>query len=180
MSSQQKKICPRSCTNCQDYADQLLANILPLFTQDKPPGWHDMMATILPEPRRWASKDHVKCTAPLALIIKKLLFSDRYGLLALRNRAVTTLCTVRCRLNTEWNYNPFRIDLTNPNQVVNYYGPDPIPISALCRNVNAFRFRIGLYFFGCVDLYFHIVMAYSIDSIVSMLIVNDYMLVGGA
>ena len=79
-----------------------------------------MMATILPESRRWASKDHVKYTAPLA-VSKKLLFSDRYGLLALRNRAVTTLCTVRCRLNTEWNYNPFRIDFTNPNQVVNYY-----------------------------------------------------------
>ena len=109
-----------------------------------------MMATILPESRRWASKDHVKHTAPLA-VSKKLLFSDRYGLLALRNRAVTTLCTVRCRLNTEWNYNPFRIDFTNPNQVVNYYGPDPIPISALCRNVNAFRFCIGLYFFGCVN-----------------------------
>ena len=89
-----------------------------------------MMATILPESRRWASKDHVKYTAPLA-VSKKLLFSDRYGLLALRNRAVTTLCTVRCRLNTEWNYNPFRIDFTNPNQVVNYYRPDPILISAL-------------------------------------------------
>ena len=147
MSSQQKKICPRSCTNCQDYADQLLAKILPLLTQDKPPGWHDghELARISP----LGTKDHVKYTAPLA-VSKKLLFSDRYGLLALRNRAVTTLCTVRCRLNTEWNYNPFRIDFTNPNQVVNYYRPDPIPIWALCRNVNAFRFRIGLYFFGCV------------------------------
>ena len=77
-----------------------------------------MMATILPEPRRWASKDHVKCTAPLALIIKKLLFSDRYGLLALRNRAVTTLCTVCCRLNTEWNYNPFRIDQTRTKSLI--------------------------------------------------------------